>query len=228
MKNKLIVLVLMMLVISSGCLRTGTEVKINTTVKLMTINYIDKNNIINGEDFPDFKLIGSTYYITPENLTLTLETETGHGVYEMNANTDVLKGYRLYGGSEAYNSSKRYIVLQYKVFDSNESLNDTIDMTAEEIYIKNGFKYKPVNNTYKERVVILESNVTNYTDMNVIVILFGFDTVIGKIGVQDYNNKSLNESLKILDTVFDRIKVKTKEVKAAKLNVVIPTHGNNT
>ena len=223
---KSVLLVLMILVLSSGCINKDTQPK--SVHSNMTINYIDKGNIMNGKDFPDFKLIDNIYYIAPENLSLTLETEMGHGVYEMNASTEILKGYRIYGSSEAYNSSGRYIFLQYKVFDNNESLNDTIGMTAEEIYIKNGFKYKSVNNTYNGRVVVLETNAKNNTDMNVTVILFGFNTVIGKIGVQDSKSKSFNEALKILDIAFGRIKVRTKDVDAAKLSSIRSNSGNNT
>ncbi len=211
----------------SGCIDTGFESKIDTAgelvpEKLIKINYVDNDTILNGEDFPDFKLMDNVYYIAPENLSLTLETEMGHGVYEIDANTTILPGYRTYGESEVYNSSEnnsseRYILLQYKVFDNNESLNDTIDMTARDIYAKRGYRYKPLNSTYG-RVVMLESNATNHTDMNIIIVLFGFDTVIGKIGVQDLKNKSLNESLKILEIVFDRIHVRTKEVRTAKLS----------
>lgn len=224
MRYKLILLIVLTISIMSGCMDTIVEKKVNTTGKLMEINYMDKDIIINGEDFPDFKLIHNVYYISPENLTLTLETEMGHRVYEIDANTTIPSGYRLYGGSESYstdeNSSNRYMLLQYKVFDSNVSLDDTINMTTEDIYIKNGFKYKHINNTYRGNVVVLESNVTNRTDMNITIILFGFDTIIGKIGVQDYKDKSLEESLKMLDIVFDRLKVKTKDVEPAKLSSI--------
>lgn len=231
MKHKLILLVLAISIIWSGCINTGVKPTGNITEKFIKINYIDKNTIIKGEDFPDFKLVHNVYYIAPENLSLTSMTEMGHGVYEIDPNTTIISGYRIYGGSETYssreNSSKRYMLLQYKVFDSNESLNYIIDMTAENIYIKNGYKYKSINNTHTGRVVVLESNVTNHTDMNVIIILFGFDTVIGKIGVQDSKDKSFSESLKILDIAFDRLKVRTKEVKAAKMGSIISSNMSN-
>lgn len=227
MRYKLILIMLTISIILSGCINSGT--KDNTTGqlvpgKMVNAHYVDKNTIMTGEDFPDFKLVNNVYYISPENLSLTLETEVGHNVYEMNSSAETKPGYRIYGGSELYSSKEssreRYMLVQYKAFDNNESLTDTINITAEEVYIKRGYKYVHINNTYNGNVVVLESNVTGHTDMNVTVILFGFDTVIGKIGVQDLKDKSLNESLKILDMVFNRLHVKTKEVKAAKLNLI--------
>jgi hypothetical protein len=227
MRNKLIFMMLTISIILSGCIDIGT--KDNTTGqlvpgKMVNAHYVNKSTIVTGEDFPDFKLVNSVYYIAPENLSLTLETEVGHNVYEMNSSTEPMPGYRIYGGSELYsskeNSTERYMLLQYKTFDNNESLADTINVTAEEIYIKRGYKYVSINNTYNGTVVVLESNVTNRTSTNVTIILFGFDTVIGKIGVQDSKDKYLNESLKMLGIVFNGIHVNTKEVKAAKLNLI--------
>ena len=225
MRNKLILLILMISIILSGCINTGTETTsgVNTNAipeKVVKAHYVDQNTILNAEDFPDFKKIDNVYYVAPENLSLTLETEMGHGVYEIDANTTNMQGYRVYGSSETYNYDTRYLLLQYKVFDTNQDLNETINMTAEDVYIKQGYKYVNIDKSYNNRVVVLESKVTNHTDMNVTIILFGFDTVIGKVGVQDYSGKSLGESLKILDIVFDRLKVKTKDVKAAKLSAI--------
>jgi hypothetical protein len=226
MRYKLILLILTMSIMLSGCMDMGTKNNTDQLVpgKMVNAHYIDKHTILNREDFPGFKQVNNVYYVAPENLSLTLETAMGHGILEMNESADVLPGYRIYGSSEAYNlsenSKERYILVQYQVFDTNESLDDTISMTAEDIYVKHGYKHVPMNNTHNGNVVILESNITNNTDMNVTIILFGFDTVIGKIGVQDFKDKSLSESLKILDIVFNRINVKTKEVKAAKLNLI--------
>lgn len=237
MRNKLILLILTISIILSGCINTGTETTsgVNTNPipeKVVKAHYVDQNTILNAEDFPDFKRIDNIYYIAPDNLSLTLETEMGHGVYEIDANATPLSGYRVYGGSETYNSDKRYLLLQYKVFDTNENLNETINMTADEVYRKQGYKYVNIDKSHNGNIVLLESKVTNHTDMNVTIILFGFDTVIGKVGVQDYSNKSLDESLKILDIVFDRLKVKTKDVKAAKLSTIrsignVSSHNSN-
>jgi len=106
-------------IILSGCINTGVVTKDNTTGELLPgkfvkANYFDKDTIINEGDFPGFKSAYNMYYIAPENLSLTLETEMGHGVYEMPANETVPAGYRIYAGSEAYNLSDRYILLQYK------------------------------------------------------------------------------------------------------------------
>lgn len=227
MKNRLILLVLaisIISIISSGCIKTGVEPLSNVSGNLMKINYMDKNTIIKGEDFPDFKLADNIYYIAPENLSLTPEAEMGHGVYEMNPNVTAPQGYRIYGGSEAYNtsdnSSLRYMILQYKVFDSNASLDAILNSTATDIYIKNGYKYKPINTVYKGTVITLQSNVTNHTDMNITIILFRLDTMIGKIGVRDYSDKSLSESLKMLGITEDRLKVRTKEVKSAGMSSI--------
>ncbi len=227
MRYKLMLLMLTISVILSGCINTGTKDNVTTKLvpeKMLKVNYVDKHTILNGEDFPDFKLMDNVYYIAPENLPLTIETEMGHGVYEMNNSANILPGYMIYGSSELYNSSKdsmeRYLLVQYQVFDSNDSLGDTINTTAEDIYIKNGYKRIHVDNTNNRNMVVFESNVTNHTNMNITVILFGFDTVIGKVGVQDSKDRSLNESLKILDVVFDRLKVKTKEVEVAKLDSI--------
>jgi hypothetical protein len=224
-KLKLLILTISIIsIISSGCIKTNVQPLGNVTGNLMKINYMDKNTIIKGGDFPDFKLADNLYYIAQENLSLTPEAEMGHGVYEMSPNATTPQGYRIYGGSEAYNtrenSSLRYMILQYKVFDNNASLDAIINNTAVDIYIKNGYKYKSINNAYKGTVVALESNVTNHTDMNVTVILFGFDTIIGKIGVRDYSNKSLNESLQMLSIAVDRLKVRTKDVKSAGIGSI--------
>lgn len=212
--NYKLTLLIIISVILSGCMYGSEQPKnITESDRYIKVKYVEKDNIIKTEDFPDFKLIHNIYYVTSENVSLTLQTEIGHGTYVINKSDDVPQGYRLYGGSEAYNSSERYLLLQYKVFDDNEDLNDVISMTIED-YIQKGFEFRSLDNASRGDVFILESNVTNRTDMNITIILFGFDTVIGKIGVQDYKNKSLDESLKILDIVYDRLNVNIKEVKA--------------
>lgn len=216
-------LIVTILVILSGCIYDDKQPKNNIVEdeKYITVKYIDKGNIINPEDFPDFKLIYNIYYVTPENISLTLQTEMGHGTLAINGSNDVPQGYRIYGSSEIYNSSERYLLLQYKVFDNDEDLNGSIDVTVDD-YVQNGFELKSYNNSYnnsyKGKISILESNVTNSTDMNVVIILFGFDTAIGKIGVRDHKDLSLNESLKILDMVSDGLKINTKDVKSEKMN----------
>jgi len=218
MRNKLVVLILLIIILS-GCI-SGKQPKNNIGQdRYIKIKYIEKNNsIITGEDFPDFKLIDRIYYISRENISLTLQTEGSHGSLIINDSDNVPEGYRVYGVSEAYNSSGRYMLLQYKVFDSDERLNDSVNVTVFD-YIKRGFKHRLLSshNVYKGRIFILESNATNRTDMNVTIVLFEYDTIVGKIGVQDLKDRSLNESLKILDRVFEKLKVNTKEVKAARV-----------
>lgn len=226
MRNKLVILAILLTIVTilSGCI-SGKQPKNNVEQdRYITIKYIEKNNpIITDEDFPDFKLMDRIYYVSRENTSLTLQTEGSHGSLTINDSDNVPEGYRTYGVSEAYNSSERYILLQYKVFDNDERLNDSINMTVFD-YIKKGFKHRLLSsesyNVYKGRVFILESNVTNRTDANVTIVLFEYDTIFGKIGVQDLKDKSLNESLKILDRVFEKLKTNTKEVKAARIDTL--------
>jgi hypothetical protein len=215
-------------ILLSGCIDNGSKVNATIPDKLVKINYVDNRTILNGQDFPGFELVNNVYYVSSENLSLTLEAESGHGVYEVDANATIPPGYRLYGGSETYNNSGRYLLLQYKVFDKNESLVDTINMTAEDIYIKKGYKYVSVNKSYKGTMVVVESNDTNVTGQNRIMILFGFDTVIGVVGVQDSKEKSINEALKILDIVSNRLNVRTKEVKVAKMSTIRSSNVSKT
>lgn len=233
MIRKLILLMLTVSIMLSGCIDSGVDTKTGITgelipEKLVKINYFDKGTIITGEDFPGFELMENVYYVSSENLSLTLEAETGHGVYEIDANTTVPSGYRIYGGSETYNNSGRYLLLQYKGFDKNDSLADTINMTAEEVYIKHGYKYVSVNKSYKGTMVVLESNVTGNADQNRIMILFGFDTVIGIVGVQDSKDKSINEALKMLDIVSDRLNIGTREVEVAKMSTIRSSNMSKT
>lgn len=232
MRYKLMLLILTISIILSGCIDLGNNSKDNVTgehipEKLVKINYVDQNTIIKAEDFPGFKLVNNIYYVAQENLSLTLEAESGHGIYEIDSNVTIPSGYRIYGGSEAYSLSERYILLQYKVFDKNDSLADTINMTAEEIYIKHGYKYVSVDKNYKGTMVVLESNITNSTDTNVIIILFGFDTVVGKVGIQDSKDKSLNEALEMLDIVSNRLNIKTKDVEVVKLSTIRSSNTSN-
>ncbi len=180
----------------------------HTPEKLLKINHLSSSTILNGEDFPGFELVENVYYAAPENLSLTLEAETGHGGYEIDENMAIPPGYRIYGGSESYNLSGRYILVQYKVFDKNDGLVDAINATAEDIHIKHGYKYVLVNNDFKGTMVILESGATGANDQNIVIILFAFDTVIGYISVQDSNDKSLNEALELLDIVSNRLNVR--------------------
>ncbi len=229
MRYKLILLMLTISIILSGCVNLGNDEKIDVSIpeKTVKINYFEKNRIINEEDFPGFELVENVYYVTSENLSLTLEAETGHKVYEVDENVTIPPGYRIYGGSESYNLSRRYIFVQYKVFDKNDSLPDTINATAEDVYIKHGYKYVPVDNEYKGTRVVLESDVPNSTDKNRIMILFGFDTVIGIVGVQDSKDKSLDESLKVLDIVSNRLNIKTKEIKVTKMSTIRSSNSNS-
>lgn len=222
MRYKLMLLMLTISIILSGCIDLSNDSKTGVAIpeKLVKINYLGQNTIMNEQDFPGFKLIHNVYYVSSENLSLTLDAESGHGVYEVDSNATIPPGYRIYGESEAYNLSERYILLQYKVFDKNDSLADVINATAEDIYIKRGYKYVSVDKSYKGNMVVLGSGVANRTDMNVTIILFGFDTVVGKIGIQDYNNDSLSEALKVLDIFSDRLNVKTKEVEVAKMSTI--------
>lgn len=197
-----------------------------------TIKYINSGSILTEKDFPEFKPVDHVYFVSQENVSLTLESENVHRAYIVNASDTIPEGFRIYGGSELYNSSKRYILLQYKVFDKDDKLNDSLSITVQE-YTQNGFKTKTLKDmngekgNYKGKIVVLENNMTNVTTtnmtaanaaMNIVVILFNYDTILGKIGVLDYNNKSINESLEILDIALDRLKVNTKQVKMAKID----------
>ncbi len=208
--------------ILAGCVdNPGERLLSKNTIETTTVKFIENQDpLLTKSDFPDFELIDHTYFITPENLSLTLETEAFHGAGIINASEGIPKGYRLYGSAETYKSIDRYIIVQYKAFDNSENLNDSMNETVFD-YINAGFKPKRLNAAVSDkRIFVLESNVTNKSanrsDMNVTVILFGYDNVLGKIGVQDSKDKSLNESLMILNIVPDRIKIRSKEVIAEK------------
>lgn len=219
MKSKIMILITISVIVIglglSGCISKPEEQLLpeNYRENLITIKYVENTgSIMTKEDFPDFEPIDSVHFISPENLSLTLETESVHSTLVINATDEIPSGFRLYGGSEGYNSSDRYLLLQYKVFDNNEKLNDSMNLTARN-YIKNGFKPKIVNGSdYTQRIFVLQSNVSDSIDMNVTMILFGYDTILGKVGVKDYGDKSLEESLKILDVAIDRLKVGKKDV----------------
>ena len=227
MRYKTIVpMIIIISAILSGCVFKPEEklLPANWDKDNLTIKYTDnRNTIITKEDFPDFKLVDHLYFITLKNVSLTLETEGSHrsgsaNASDINISDEIPEEYRLYGESESYNSNNRYIFLQYKVFDKDTRLNDSMNLTAYD-YIKNGFQPVLLNNaSYKGRVFILE-NATNITGMNRTIVLFGYDTVIGKIGVQDYKTKSLNESLRILNFVYDRLRVSTKNVTIKREDV---------
>lgn len=221
MRNKLAILVLILSVLLAGCINKEEKLRPssnNTGNGTITVKYLEnRNQTISKNDFPDFKLVDQKYLITPINLSMTLETESVHGALVINSSDNISKDFRVYGISESYNASDRHILVQYKVFDNGENLNDSIDLTVNQ-YVQDGFKTEVINNTaHRGRIFVLKSNNnTNITipkNMEVTVILFGYDTVIGKIGVQDYKDKSLNESLKALDIVLNILKVNTKVVK---------------
>ncbi len=215
MKNKLLVLVIISSALLSGCIFEPQEklLPANYNQKNITIKYVVTTNILDKNDFPDFNLKDHLYFVSPENLSLTLDTESSHGTGAVDASIEIPRGYRIYGSEEAYNSSKRFILLQYKVFDNDDKLNDSMNLTVTD-YVNHGFKSKILNGTYKGRIFALENETK---DMNVTIILFGYDTVVGKIGVQDYKDKSLNESLKILNIVEDRLKINTKQVQVSNI-----------
>jgi len=248
MKNKLVISIITLSIISvvlAGCISeeqpkntTGTVAGIDVEKKI-NIKYIDSNSIFTKEDFPDFELLDRAYYVARQNMTVSLEIEGVHGENMVNDTYKVPEGYRVYGISEAYNSSKdtdrydRYTLIQYKVFDVDDKLSDSMNLTAAN-YMKAGFKSKVLDNdtlknaAYKGRIFIFESNITNRTDVNVTVVLFGFDTVIGKIGVQDSKGRSFSETMRLLDIVFDRLDIKTKEVKPAKIDTYDPDAANRS
>jgi hypothetical protein len=215
MKNKLLVLMVLLSALSSGCIFEPQEklLPVNYDQKNITINYVVTTSILDKNDFPDFNLKDHIYFVFPENLSLTLDTESSHGTGTVDASSEIPNGYRIYGSEEAYNSSKRFMLLQYKVFDNGDRLNDSMNLTVTD-YVNHGFKSKILNGTYKGRIFALENETK---DMNITIILFGYDTIIGKIGVQDYKDKSLNESLKILDIVQDRLKINTKQVQVSNM-----------
>ncbi len=237
MRQKLIVPIIILVVsaILSGCIFKPEDKLLPENYNKETINakYLEnKDPIITSQDFPNFKLLEHVYFISPDNVSLTLQSESVHMSGTINDSEEMPKGYRLYGGSESYNLSNRYILLQYKVYDSNESLNDSMDFTIGG-YIKGGFKSKVLKNvSYKGRVFVFERNVANSSDMNVTVVLFGYDTVLGKIGVQDTRDESTNEALKILDMVMERLKVNTKKVVKMDLSSIPANisnmHANNS
>ena len=214
MKYELMIL-LTISVILAGCIDKPQEQLLPENYKenLITVKYIENSgSILTKEDFPGFELIDSVRFISPENISTTLETESVHNTLVINESDEVPTGFRQYGGSEGYNSSDRYLLLQYKVFDNNEKLNESMNLTAHN-YIKNGFRPKALNGTnYTQRIFVLQSGVANRTDMNITMILFGYDTILGKVGVQDSKDKSLEESLRIFDIAIDRIKVGKKDV----------------
>jgi hypothetical protein len=229
-------------IILSGCITEPLPENITKTKESIKIKYLDGNPIITKEDFPDFDLLDRVYYIARENLTVSLEVEGSHGEIVVNNTKDIPTGYRIYGVSEAHNSSKnmsntnnqnnknekydRYLLLQYRVFDSKEKLDDSLNLTVSD-YAQKGFKHRLLNNgnndsnnkKYKGRTFIFESNEINRTDSNITIVLFGYDTVLGKIGVRDSKDRSFNEAIKILDLMFDRIKIKSKDVEMAKIDM---------
>lgn len=226
MRQKLIVPIIITLVVSailSGCIFKPEDKLLpeNYNKETIDIKYLDnKDPIITSQDFPNFNPLQHVYFISPENVSLTLQSESVHMAGMINANDEIPRAYRLYGGSESYNLSDRYILLQYKVYDSNESLNDSMDLTVGE-YIKGGFKSKILENvSYKGRVFVFERNDTNNTNVNITVVLFGYDNVLGKIGVKDIGDLSTKEALKTLDIVMERLKVETKKVSKMDMSKI--------
>lgn len=222
MKYKLIISIsILILVLSAGCIFEKEKMPEEKMTKKITVKYLDSRPIITKEDFPDFDLLGRAYYIAQENMSTSLEIEGIHRETLINASDEMPEGYRIYGVTEAYNtiSENRYMLLQYKVFDSKKKLNDSMNMTVLD-YSKEGFRYKTLdNNSYDERIFILESdNITNISGVNVTIILFGYDTVIGKIGVQDSKERSFDEAIKMLDIILDRLTINTKDVVPAKMD----------
>lgn len=245
MKTMVNILIILMIasVLFAGCIQNGETLKGQSLNNTRTIKYIENREpLITKADFPDFNLLEYVHFVTSDNLTVSLYTETSHGGFIVNGSEQIPEGFRVYGSSEAYNSSQGYLLLQYKVFDDNDRLNDSMNTTVFD-YIRNGFLSKSLNNSkYTQRIFILESsmeninnrttknnintNATNGTtnvtkmrnnidkdkDINVTYILFGYDTVLGRIAVKDYKDKSLNESLKILDIALERLRVGTKNV----------------
>lgn len=248
--NGLIVLIIVS-VLFAGCIQEKIPGE-QSSNKTRAIKYIENRQpIITRTDFPDLHLIEHVYFVTSDNLTVSLYTESSHGSFIVNGSTEIPEGFRVYGSSETYNSSRGYLLLQYKVFDDNERLNDSMNMTVVD-YVRNGFVPRVLNNSkYTQRIFVLEStmeninkraleninnkiNATNKTDVtnitkiknmeknltlsdkdkdtNVTYVLFGYDTLIGRIGVKDSKDKSLNQSLKILDMVLEGLRVGTKNV----------------
>lgn len=222
-KNMKIILIILVSVLLAGCISKQSTIlgKNNTNSSMISIKYLEDNGPIISNDS---NVLERYIFLAPINLSNTIETESAHGGgMIINAKDNIPQGFRIYGISETYNSSKKYVLVQYKVFDSdvNNDLNNSIDLTVHQ-YVGNGFNTKIVRNinnsiASKGRIIVLESNGSsaNITNVpkgnNVIIILFGFDTMIGKIGVEDNKNLSLNESLDILNTFYDKIKIKNGE-----------------
>lgn len=248
--NGLIILMIVS-VLFAGCIQEKIPGE-QSSNKTRAINYIENRQpLITKGDFPNFDLIQHIYFVTSDNLTVSLYTESSHRSFIVNGSEDIPEGFRVYGSSETYNSSQGYLLLQYKVFDDNERLNDSMNMTIVD-YVRSGFVPKVLNGSkYTQRIFVLEStveninkraledinnkiNATNETDVtnitrikniaknmtlsdkdknvNMTYILFGYGTLIGRIGVKDSKDKSLNQSLKILDIVLERLRVGTKNV----------------
>jgi hypothetical protein len=185
----------------------------------VTIKYIKNGTVLDKNSFPGFNLTEHIYFVTPDNLPITADTEMSHGMSPVDASVAIPSGFRIYGDEEAYTcnstynntSDQRYMRLQYKVFDNSSSLDNLLDRTSYS-KLNAGFKSVKVNGTgtYKGQVYALENSSRN---MTIDMILFKYDTVIGMIGVQDYKDRSLNESLKILDIIQKRVKINEKQVQ---------------
>lgn len=241
-----VLILLIMSVILAGCIEKSETTKsdINETIKL---KFIENREPLIKDDFSGFKLMDHKYFVVPEDLTLSLDTEAFHGTSMVNASDGIPNGARLYGGSERYNLNDRLMLLQYKVFDKSDKLNDSMNMTIGE-YLRAGFKTISINkslsdvlhgkrifvleldnsnkstnnNTNKSNVVVNKSDTNN---MSVIIILFGYDTVLGKVGVQDSKDKSLVESLKILEIALNRLNVRSIEKVVDKEQMVNQSYG---
>lgn len=250
-----LIVLMIVSVLFAGCIEKKEEVKGQSLNDTRTIKYIeDRQPLITKEDFPDFGLVEHVHFVTSDNLTVSLYTEASHGGFVINGSDNISEGFRVYGSSETHNSSQRYLLLQYKVFDDGDGLNDSMNITVIG-YIRDGFTSKVLNDSkYVQRMFILDSsveninnrkleninkiinamndtngtNATNITrlkniaknltlsdkdkNMNITYILFGYDTIIGRIAVKDSKDKSLDESLKILDITLERLRIGTKNV----------------
>lgn len=222
-----LILLLILSVALAGCVNVKTINTSQTNESVLVKSIENRGPILTKEDFPDFKLTSQNYAITPTNLSISLDTESVHGAYVINAAEPIPQGFRVVADSEVYNSlnngsDQRYILVQYKVYDIDTKLNESMDLTVNQ-YTQNGFTTRALKNFYSDkRVFVLENGVSNQNvsinkNMNVTIILFGYGSVVGKIGVEDTKDKSLNESLKILNIVSDRLNIKTEKVEAQKM-----------
>ncbi len=214
MKYKLMMTfaILIISLVSSGCIFKPQEKLLppGFDQQNMTIKYIENGTILDKNEFPGFNLSAHIYFVSPDNMPMTLDTEGSHNMNAVDASIQIPSGFKIYGNGEAYIAmSQRFMRLQYKVFDNDYMLDDLLNTTVLNMTSK-GFISKKANGTYKGRVFVFENNTK---DISTDIVLFKYDTVIGMIEVRDSGNNSINESLKILSNIQNKLKVNEKQIQ---------------